>query len=87
MLPGGPYDLWREDEPSRRVKDLTGAFGENPKLPKLLRQKEILDTIDNGVQGGIFVATLTRSDISKNRLVGTDRQGRARRTHARSCPT
>jgi hypothetical protein len=22
MLPGGPYDLWREDEPSRRVKDL-----------------------------------------------------------------
>jgi hypothetical protein len=36
MLPGGPYDLWREDEPSRRVKDLVGAFAENPKLPKML---------------------------------------------------
>ena len=64
MLPGGPYDLWREDEPSRRVKDLVGAFAENPKLPKMLRQKEILDTINNGVKSGIFVATLTRPDKS-----------------------
>jgi hypothetical protein len=64
MLPGGPYDLWREDEPSRRVKDLVGAFAENPKLPKMLRQKEILDTIDNGVRSGIFVAALTRPDKS-----------------------
>jgi hypothetical protein len=64
IQPGGPYDLWREDEPSRRVKDLVGAFAENPKLPKMLRQKEILDTIDNGVQSGIFVAALTRPDNS-----------------------
>jgi hypothetical protein len=64
MLPGGPYDLWREDEPSRRVKDLVSAFAENPKLPKMLRQKEILDTIDNGVRSGIFVAALTRPDKS-----------------------
>ena len=27
MLPEGPYDLWRADEPSRRVKDLVGGFG------------------------------------------------------------
>jgi hypothetical protein len=64
MLPGGPYDLWREDEPSRRVKDLVSAFAENPKLPKMLRQKEILDTIDQGVAAGIFVASLTRPDKS-----------------------
>jgi len=64
MLPGGPYDLWREDEPSRRVKDLVSAFAENPKLPKMLRQREILDTIDNGVRSGIFVAALTRPDKS-----------------------
>jgi hypothetical protein len=68
MLPGGPYDLWREDEPSRRVKDLVGAFAENPKLPKMLRQKAILDTIDNGVGSGIFIATLVRPDQS---VVGT----------------
>ena len=30
LLPGGPYDLWREDEPSRRVKDLASAFAEHP---------------------------------------------------------
>lgn len=64
MLPGGPYDLWREDEASRRVKDLVSAFAENPRLPKMLRQKEILDTIDQGVQAGIFVASLTRPDKS-----------------------
>jgi Protein of unknown function (DUF499) len=64
MLPGGPYDLWREDEPSRRVKDLVSAFAENPKLPKMLRQKEILDTVDQGVRDGIFVASLTRPDKS-----------------------
>ncbi len=64
MLPDGPYDLWREDEPSRRVKDLVTAFAENPKLPKMLRQKEILDTINQGAQDGLFVASLTRPDKS-----------------------
>ncbi|MCY4056915.1 MAG: DUF499 domain-containing protein, partial [Gammaproteobacteria bacterium] len=64
MLPGGPYDLWREDEPSRRVKNLIGAFAENPKLPKMLRSKEILDTIDRGVRDGVFVASLRRPDRS-----------------------
>ena len=64
MLPGGPYDLWREDEPSRRVKDLAGAFAENPKLPKMLRRKEILATINRGVRDGAFVASLTRPDRS-----------------------
>ena len=64
MLPGGPYDLWREDEPARRVKDLLTAFAENPRLPKMLRQNEILDTINQGVQDGLFVAVLTRPDKS-----------------------
>jgi hypothetical protein len=30
LLPGGPYDLWREGETSRRVKDLSGAFAQFP---------------------------------------------------------
>jgi hypothetical protein len=46
------------------VKDLVSAFAENPKLPKVLRQKEILDTIDNGVKSGIFVAVRKRPDQS-----------------------
>ena len=62
MMPGGPYDLWREDEPSRRVKDLVGAFAQFPKLPKMLRRKEILDTVVQGVQRGIWVARVVRPD-------------------------
>ena len=62
MMPGGPYDLWREEEPSRRVKDLVGAFAQFPKLPKMLRGKEILDTIVQGVQQGIWVAQIVRPD-------------------------
>ena len=62
MMPGGPYDLWRKDEPSRRVKDLVGAFAQFPKLPKMLRRKEILDTVVQGVQEGIWVAQVVRPD-------------------------
>ena len=62
MMPGGPYDLWREGEDSRRVKDLVGAFAQFAKLPKMLRHKEILDTVVHGVLDGIWVATLIRPD-------------------------
>ncbi len=62
MLPGGPYDLWREGEHSRRVKDLVGAFAQFPKLPKMMRTKEILDTVVQGVQEGIWVARVLRPD-------------------------
>ena len=62
MLPGGPYDLWREGEESRRVKDLVGSFAEFAKLPKMLRQREILDTVIQGVRDGIWVGVLVRPD-------------------------
>jgi len=64
MMPGGPYDLWREGETSRRVKDLVGAFAQFPKLPKMLRRKEILDTVVQGVREGIWVAQVVRPDRS-----------------------
>ena len=62
LLPDGPYDLWREDEPARRVADLVGAFGQDTRLPKMLRSKEILRTAADGVQAGIWVARATRPD-------------------------
>ena len=62
MLPGGPYDLWREGEQSRRIKDMVGAFAQFPRLPKMLRSKEILDTVVQGVQEGIWVARVMRPD-------------------------
>lgn len=64
ILPGGPYDLWREDEAARRVKDLVGAFARFPRLPKMLNRRAILDTIINGCVEGVFVARLTRPDKS-----------------------
>ena len=62
LMPGGPYDLWREEEQSRRVKDLVGAFAQFPKLPKMLRSKEVLDTVIQGVQEGTWVARVMRPD-------------------------
>ena len=62
MMPGGPYDLWGEGENARRVKDLVGAFAQFPKLPKMLRRREILHTVAQGVQSGILVAQVVRPD-------------------------
>jgi len=64
LLPGGPYNLWREGEPSRRVKDLVGAFAQLPRLPKMLNTKAILDTLIEGCIDGTFVLKLARPDRS-----------------------
>ena len=64
MLPGGPYDLWREGETAHRVKDLVNAFAQRPQLPKMLNRKAILDTIVDGCVNGAFVLKLTRPDKS-----------------------
>lgn len=64
LLPGGPYQLWKEDEDARRVKDLVGAFARFPHLPKMLNRQAILDTVINGCADGVFVARLVRPDKS-----------------------
>jgi len=64
LLPDGPYNLWREGETSRRVKDLSGAFAQLPHLPKMLKAQAITDTLVDGCQGGAFVMKLTRPDGS-----------------------
>ena len=60
MMPGGPYDLWREDERSRRVKDLVDIFAQSARLPKMLRSRRIMDTVEGGVRKGIWVAHYAR---------------------------
>lgn len=64
LLPGGPYDLWRPGETSRRIKDLVGAFAQVPKLPKMLRRGEILETLVDGARQGFFVLRQMRPDKS-----------------------
>jgi hypothetical protein len=56
------FDLWRVDEDRRRVKTIVGAFAERPKLPKMLRRKDLLDTVSNGCDQGLFVLSLPRPD-------------------------
>jgi hypothetical protein len=64
LLPGGPYELWREGETSRRVKDLAGAFAQLPHLKKMLRPRDILATLVDGAREGLFVMKVTRPDRS-----------------------
>lgn len=64
LLPDGPYDLWRENQTAKRVKDLTGAFAQLPRLPKMLRAETILDTLVDGCRRGAFVLKLKRPDDS-----------------------
>ena len=64
LLPGGPYDLWRPGETARRIKDLVGAFAQVPKLPKMLRRGEILETLVEGARQGFFVLRQMRPDKS-----------------------
>ncbi len=64
LLPGGPYDLWRPGETARRIKDLMGAFAQVPKLPKMLRRGEILETLVEGARQGFFVLRQMRADKS-----------------------
>ena len=62
LLPGGPYDLWREDEEARFVKDLATPFARDPRLPKLLNTRILLSTVLQGVERGLMVARLSRPD-------------------------
>ncbi|HAA26686.1 MAG TPA: hypothetical protein DCE56_02165, partial [Cyanobacteria bacterium UBA8553] len=64
LIPGGAYELWKEGEESRYVRNLVGAFAETPSLPKMLNSKSILDTLINGCVEGIFVLRYMRSDHS-----------------------
>ncbi|NLF19752.1 MAG: ATP-binding protein, partial [Lentisphaerae bacterium] len=64
LLPDGPYNLWREGETSRRVKDLSGAFAQLPHLPKMLKAQAIADTLVDGCDAGSFVLRLSRPDGS-----------------------
>jgi hypothetical protein len=64
LLPGHPYDLWRTEEDRRRVKTMVGAFAERSDLPKMLRRRELLDTVANGAEQGLFVLALPRPDGS-----------------------
>jgi hypothetical protein len=65
LLPGGPYDLWRQGETSRRFQDLAGAFAQFPHLPKMLSKRAVRDTVVQGCVEGLLVLSLSRPDGSR----------------------
>lgn len=64
ILPGSYLEIWREGETSRRVSDLIAAFGQFPRLPRLLRPDALYDTLSRGVREGVLVLRLPRADGS-----------------------
>jgi hypothetical protein len=64
LLPDSPYDLWKEGDTLRRVKDLASAFAQLPHLPKMLNASAIVDTLVDGCVAGDFVLRLKRPDKS-----------------------
>ena len=63
LLPGGPYDLWRDDEPSRRVKDLASAFRRAPPAcRRCCASRRFSPPSTGALQDGLFVASLPRPD-------------------------
>jgi len=64
LLPEGPYNLWQSGETSRRASNLVQAFAQFPHLPKMLRRRDIVDTLALGTAQGYFVLRLVRPDKS-----------------------
>lgn len=64
ILPGSYLELWGEGQAAQRVTDLMSAFGQFPRLPRLLRPDSLYDTLKRGAQEGILVLRLSRPDGS-----------------------
>ena len=64
ILPDSYLEVWREGETARRVTDLMAAFGQFPRLPRLLRPAALYDTLARGVREGALVLRLPRADGS-----------------------
>ncbi|MBI3985849.1 MAG: DUF499 domain-containing protein, partial [Lentisphaerae bacterium] len=53
LMPGGPVSKWPASDPSIRVKDLYGAFGRYPDMPKLVNRQVVINTIEDAVRRGL----------------------------------
>ena len=65
IMPNGLYPVWPETDSHIRVPDLYQQFGRDPRLPKLLSGKTVLNTIENAVQRGVLAVCCVRADQSK----------------------
>jgi hypothetical protein len=59
LLPGGPVSKWPPNDPNIKVKDLYGAFGRYPDMPKLVNRQVVINTIEDGVKCGLIALRYT----------------------------
>jgi hypothetical protein len=65
IMPNGLYPVWPVSDPQVRVSDLYQQFGRDPRLPKLLSEKTVLNTIEDAVRRGVLAVRCVRSDQSE----------------------
>jgi hypothetical protein len=65
IMPNGLFPVWPAGDSHIRVSELYQEFGKDPRLPKLLSAKTVLNTIEDAVRRGILAVRCTRSDGSE----------------------
>ncbi len=65
IMPAGLYPVWPAGVDSVIVGDLYQEFGKQPALPKLLRSKTVLNTIEDAVRRGLLAIRVHRADGSE----------------------
>lgn len=65
IMPNGLYPVWPGSDPQVRVSDLYQQFGRDPRLPKLLSEKTVINTIEDAVRRGVLTLRYVRSDQSE----------------------
>lgn len=60
LMPGHPSSKWPAKSPSVKVKDLYGAYGRYPDLPKLLNKQTVINTISDAVKRGLLALRYVR---------------------------
>src|SRR5262249_20587066 len=68
FLPGSDFDLWASGEKSKKAKDLISAFGQFPRLPRLLKAQVLQDSLARGIREGKIVFQFIRGDGSVRTL-------------------
>jgi hypothetical protein len=64
-MPNGLYPVWPSNDASIRIRDLYQAFGQEPRLPKLLSYRTVVKTIEEAVRRGVLAVSCKRPDGSE----------------------
>jgi len=65
IMPNGLYPVWPANDASIRIRDLYQAFGQQPRLPKLLSYRTVVRTIEDAVRRGVLAVCCKRPDGSE----------------------